>query len=168
MANSSLAAMYNQCRLCANTTIIAFQDKNGFIQIGNLSSGGWALTQLGPALDPGIGTGLALQPFYLNGSADQINLYHQRSDLNMSLASWKPGLIDGDYLVPGPPSYLLLTLETQLAVGPSTNKFTTPSPPAHPSPPLPLIPMFLQASKLGLKSCPFLTEALKSILGREE
>lgn len=87
MANSSLAAMYNQCRLCANTTIIAFQDKNGFIQIGNLTSGGWALTQLGPALDPGIGTGLALQPFYLNGSADQINLYHQRSDLNMSLAS---------------------------------------------------------------------------------
>lgn len=168
MANSSLAAMYNQCRLCANTTIIAFQDKNGFIQIGNLTSGGWALTQLGPALDPVIGTGLALQPFYLNGSADQINLYHQRSDLNMSLASWKPGLINGDYLVPGTPSYLLLTLETQLAVGPSTNKFTTPSPPAHPSPLLPLIPMFLQVSKRGLKSCLFPTEALKSILGREQ
>lgn len=95
--------MYNQCGLCANTMIIAFQDTNGFIQIGNLTTGGWVLTQLGPALDPGIGTGLALHPFYLNGSADQINLYHQRSDLNMSLASWKPSLINGDDSVPGPP-----------------------------------------------------------------
>jgi len=90
MSNSSLAAMYNHCNLCANTTIIAFQDENGFVQIGNLISSGWTLTQLGPALDPEMGTGLALQPFYLGGSEDQINLYHQKSDLNMSLASWKP------------------------------------------------------------------------------
>ena len=90
MPNSSLTAMYNQCKLCANTTIIAFQDENGFVQIGNLTSGGWTLTQLGPALAPEMGTGLALQPFYLNGSEDQINLFHQKSDLNLSLASWKP------------------------------------------------------------------------------
>ena len=90
MANSSLTAMYNQCSRCANTTIIAFQDENGFVQIGNLTSGGWTLTQLGSTLDPLIGTGLALQPFYLNGSADQINLYHQTSDLNLSLSSWNP------------------------------------------------------------------------------
>lgn len=95
MPDSSLAAMYNQCRLCANTTIIAFQDKNGFVQIGNLTSDGWILTQLGSALDPEIGTGLALQPFYRNGSKDQINLYHQKSNLNMSLASWTAGAIKG-------------------------------------------------------------------------
>ena len=93
MANSSLTAMYNQCSHCANTTIIAFQDQNGFVQIGNLTSDGWTLTQLGSALDPEMGTGLALQPFYLSGSADQINLYHQTTNLNMSLASWKPALI---------------------------------------------------------------------------
>ena len=90
MPNSSLAATYNQCSLCANTTIIAFQDENGFVQIGNLTSGGWTLTQLGSALDPEIGTGLALQPFYLSGLEDQINLYYQKSNLNMSLASWTP------------------------------------------------------------------------------
>ena len=90
LPNSSLAAMYNQCKLCANTTIIAFQDENGFVQIGNLTSGGWTLTQLGPDLSPLKGTGLALQPFYRYGLEDQINLFHQQSDFNMSLASWKP------------------------------------------------------------------------------
>ena len=82
--------MYNQCSRCANTTIIAFQDENGLVQIGNLTSGGWTLTQLGSALDPEMGTGLALQPFYLHGSEDQINLYHQTSNLNLSLTSWNP------------------------------------------------------------------------------
>ncbi|KAL9608036.1 MAG: hypothetical protein Q9167_007104 [Letrouitia subvulpina] len=74
--NSSLTVMYNQCRLCANTTIIAFQDKNG------------------SSLDPAIGTGLALQPFYRGGLEDQINLYYQKSDLSMGLASWKPAIIN--------------------------------------------------------------------------
>jgi hypothetical protein len=85
--NSSLSAMYNQCGLCANTTIVAFQDVNGFVQVANLTAGGWTLTQVN--LDPLIGTGLALQPFYKSGFEDQINLYHQKADLIMSLASWK-------------------------------------------------------------------------------
>ena len=88
MANSSLAAMYHQCSLCPNTTIIAFQDTNGFVQIGNLTTGGWALTQLGPALDPALGTGLAMQPFYWSGIPDQINLYSQNSSLKMGLSKW--------------------------------------------------------------------------------
>ncbi|KAL8827857.1 MAG: hypothetical protein Q9191_002938 [Dirinaria sp. TL-2023a] len=99
MPNASLSAMYNQCRLCANTTIIAFQDKNGFVQIGNLTSLGWNLVQLGPGLAPQIGTALALQPFYRSGLEDQINLYYQKSNLNMSLATWQlavPGIcVDG-------------------------------------------------------------------------
>ncbi|KAL8718190.1 MAG: hypothetical protein Q9225_004652 [Loekoesia sp. 1 TL-2023] len=88
MPNSSLAAMYHECSLCANTTIITFQAENGAVQIGNLTSNGWTRTQLGAALDPAMGTGLALQPFKLVGREDQINLYHQKSGLNLSLASW--------------------------------------------------------------------------------
>ena len=88
MPNSSLTAMYNQCSRCANTTIIAFQDENGFVQIGNLTSNGWTLTQLGSALDPEMGTGLALQHHYFSGFEDKINLYHQMSNLNMSLSIW--------------------------------------------------------------------------------
>lgn len=88
MPNSSLSVMYNWCTLCANTTIIAFQDENGFVQVGNFTSGGWTPTQLGQNLEPELGTGLALQPFYRMGLADQINLYHQKSMLNMALASW--------------------------------------------------------------------------------
>ena len=99
MPNSSLSAMYNQCRLCANTTIIAFQDENGFVQIGNLTTAGWTLTQLGSALDPIMGTGLALQPFYRTGLQDQVNLYHQKSDLTMSLACWQPAPMNNGSLL---------------------------------------------------------------------
>ena len=87
--------MYHQCSLCPNTTIIAFQNENGFVQIGNLTSRGWALTQLGPANNPAIGTGLALQPFRWNEFPDQVNLYHQSSDLNMSL-SVRTDLLSGN------------------------------------------------------------------------
>ena len=84
--------MYNQCGLCANTTIVAFQDVNGFVQVANLTAGGWTLTQVN--LDPLMGTGLALQPFYTSGLEDRINLYHQKADLIMSLASWKPAQVN--------------------------------------------------------------------------
>ncbi|MCJ1267282.1 hypothetical protein MMC22_007167 [Lobaria immixta] len=90
MPNSSLSAMYNWCRLCVNTTIITFQDENGFVQVGNFTSDGWTLTQLGQDLEPELGTGLALHPFYRVGLEDQINLYYQKSVLNMALASWTP------------------------------------------------------------------------------
>lgn len=59
-------------------------------------------------------------------------------------------------------------LKTQLTVGRSTNKFTTASHPAHPSPLLPPIPTSPQATKPGLKSYHFLMKALKSILGQEQ
>ena len=83
--------MYNQCRHCANTTIIAFQDPNGLVKIGNLTgSEDWSLTPLGSALNPLSGTGLALCPHYLNGTADQINLFHQKFGLELGLASQTP------------------------------------------------------------------------------
>lgn len=90
MPNSSLAAMYDQCGDCANTTLVAFQDENGLVQVGNLTSDGWILTQLGSSLDPQMGTGIALHPLYLNNSNYQINIFHQKSYLNMSLACWRP------------------------------------------------------------------------------
>jgi hypothetical protein len=105
MPNSSLSAMYNQCQFCANTTIVAFQDSNGFVQVANLTSSGWILTQVN--FNPHLGTGLALQPFYLASMEDQINLYHQKRDLNLRLASWKPAAKNngGEYLS-APPSSL--------------------------------------------------------------
>ncbi|MCJ1426443.1 hypothetical protein MMC29_004346 [Sticta canariensis] len=87
MPNSSLSAIHHWCRLCANNTIIAFQDENGFVQIGNFTSSGWTLNQLGQSLEPVIGTGLALQYTH---PQNQINLFYQRSVLNLSQASWKP------------------------------------------------------------------------------
>ena len=125
MSNSSLAAMYNQCSLCANTTIIAFQDDNGFVQVGNLTFGGWTLTQLGSELDSAIGRGLALQPFYLVGWVDQVNLYHQKSELNLSLASWKPSLVnDGVSIMPLPTPYIPLMLSWNTVPGWSLNEQT--------------------------------------------
>jgi hypothetical protein len=92
--SSTLSGMYNQCRLCANTTLMAYQDINGFIQVANQTSSGWTLTQLN--IGPIMGTGLALHPFFRLGFEDQINLFHQKSSLNTSLASWIPaGLNNG-------------------------------------------------------------------------
>lgn len=81
--------MYNQCRLCANTTIMAYQDINGFVQIANHTSSGWTTTQLGvKTID---GTGLVLHLFMRASQWDQINLYYQQSTLNISLACQFPG-----------------------------------------------------------------------------
>ncbi|KAL9624163.1 MAG: hypothetical protein Q9160_001685 [Pyrenula sp. 1 TL-2023] len=104
MPNSSLSAMYNWCELCANTTIIAFQDENGAVKIGNFSSSAanngsnstsWTVTQLQQELDPTSGTALSLQPFYRGGMEDQINLYHQKSTgLEMALTCWRPAAMN--------------------------------------------------------------------------
>ena len=84
--------MNHRCLFCANTTIIAFQDEKGFVQIGNLTSDGWQLKQLGPALEPAMGTGLALD-FSVDGT--RIHLYCQTSTLNMSEVVWDPEPSDG-------------------------------------------------------------------------
>lgn len=88
LPKSSLAAIYNQCRHCANTTILAYQDANGYVQVANKSLSGWTVRQLG--LDAYNGTGLALQPFYRSDLQDQINLYYQSAELNITLASLDP------------------------------------------------------------------------------
>lgn len=90
--NASLSALYWQCARCTNTTIIAYQDINGFVQIGNRTSAGWIFTQID--LNPIQNTGLALHPGNLGGVSDQINFYFQKSYMNLSQACWLPGLDD--------------------------------------------------------------------------
>lgn len=90
MPNSSLTAVYYQCTHCANAIIISYQDQNGFVQIANYTSAGWTLSQLGPDLDPLSGTGLALLQYRDPSLQDHINLFHQKSNLNMSVAWWRP------------------------------------------------------------------------------
>ena len=90
LENSDLSVMYHQCRFCSNTTVIAFQDQNGTVQIGNRTAG-WTLTRL--EFNPQLPTVLALQSHFISGLKDQINLYHQIFDLNMALASRRPDLV---------------------------------------------------------------------------
>jgi hypothetical protein len=90
--SSTLSAMYNQCALCSNTVLLAYQDINEIIQVANQTSSGWTLTQLN--LGPVTGTGLALHPFFRAGFEDQINLFYQKSSLNTALASWIPAALN--------------------------------------------------------------------------
>ena len=91
LENSGLSAMYHQCQFCSNTTVIAFQDPSGNVQVGNLTSAGWTLTKLD--MNPQLPTGLALQSQLASGLEDQINLYYQKADLSMALTSRKPYLV---------------------------------------------------------------------------
>ncbi len=83
--------MYNQCKMCANTTIIAFQDTNGFVQIGNRTSDGWASTQIGPTLDQeGNWTRvIAILPQWVGGSdqplLSEVELQYELDKLETSL-----------------------------------------------------------------------------------
>ncbi|KAH6677389.1 hypothetical protein B0J14DRAFT_584150 [Halenospora varia] len=122
-SNTSFAAMYHQCPLCSNTTVMAYQDINGFIQFTNLTTFGWKLTQLN--VDPVANTGLALQPFLRAGIMDQINLYYQKSSLNLSLAVWSPAPINGGVTawVPSTQIYDVATSGTPLAAASSPNTF---------------------------------------------
>lgn len=113
MPNSSLTAMYNQCKFCANTTLIAFQDMLGFVQIGNLTSAGWTLSQLPPMYDWAPVTGLALLPNYAKGLQDEICLFFQNSALIMEMAKWTSAVnYDGSPSITFPiPNFLSLTFE---------------------------------------------------------
>ena len=84
MPNSSIAAVYNWCSACTNTTVIAFQDQEGAIQIGNKTAGGWKIAPLGADAQPLPGTGIALA---VTGD-NRLNLYYQKTTLNMALAVW--------------------------------------------------------------------------------
>ncbi|MCJ1465115.1 hypothetical protein MMC07_003731 [Pseudocyphellaria aurata] len=88
MPNSSLSATYDWCSVCANNTIIVFQDEGGSVQIGNFTPDGWTLQQLGQSLEPEMGTGLALVHSHYGSFNHGINLYYQKSALNMALAHW--------------------------------------------------------------------------------
>ncbi|KUJ21212.1 uncharacterized protein LY89DRAFT_609731 [Mollisia scopiformis] len=84
--NSTMSAMYNQCRLCSNTLFMTFQDQNGFVQMAKFQDSGWTSSQLD--VDPVLRTGLALLPSYKANRTDNIMLFHQKSSLAISLANW--------------------------------------------------------------------------------
>jgi len=92
LPNSSLSAMYHQCSLCSNNTLVSYQDKNGSIQIANLTESGWISTKVIARAAPN--TALALHPFYRAGVEDQINLYYQSALLNVTLAYWIPATLN--------------------------------------------------------------------------
>jgi hypothetical protein len=90
LPDSGLAVLYAQCDSCSNTTIVAFQDKNGFVQTGNSTADGtWSLNQLNN-LEPYERTGLSLIPRPRPQGVMEIDLFYQRATLNISYASWKP------------------------------------------------------------------------------
>lgn len=169
MPNSSLTAMYNQCRLCTNIKIIAFQDENGFVQVGNFTSAGWTLSPLYSTLEPSMGTGLALLPFYVNDLEHEVHLCYQKSNLSVSVAWWRPAvLIDARLLIPiSFFNFFSAESHEQLMVGFPVNTYTTPSRMAHPLPLSHHIPTSLQATKFGSNYCSFPIKAFKSILGPE-
>ena len=170
LANSSLAILYNQCASCANSTIIAFQDQDGHIQIGNLTSSGWTLTQLGTGMDPIMGTGLALEALrgYHEGWPLQINLHYQKSNLSLCQASWIPNnpSSDNGSLMIILSVMLTLMLEQPMA-GHSTKEYTTPLRWALLSPRLLRLPTPQPASQASLKYCIFLPMVLDTTPGRQ-
>ena len=86
--DAGMGVVYHQCAKCSNNTIIAFQDVNGFVQVGNRTSNGWILTQV----DVGAvnNTGLALGTVTVAAVPRRISLYYQASSLNLSQYVWEP------------------------------------------------------------------------------
>lgn len=86
--DSSLSVTYNQCASCENSTIIAYQDINGFVQIGVQTSARWRVKHFN--LHSIVNTGLALKTNQdSESSAVGAFLVYQRSDLNISAVWWR-------------------------------------------------------------------------------
>jgi hypothetical protein len=102
LPSSSLATIYHQCSLCANTTLVSYQDANGAIQIANLTESGWTSMKVVASAQPN--TGLALHPFSRTGVENQIDLYYQAATSNVTLACWIPASLNtvngGQFLSP--------------------------------------------------------------------
>ncbi|KAE8443538.1 hypothetical protein EG329_001778 [Mollisiaceae sp. DMI_Dod_QoI] len=93
--DSRLSVLYNQCATCPNTVAIAFQDKTGTIQFGNRTSKtSWRGTGLNFVAMKGSGVALQGPQAYGGVTESQINLFHQKTDESLSLASWKEASIN--------------------------------------------------------------------------
>ena len=85
--------MFNQCAMCANTTLLAFQAPDLDVQFCNFTSSGWQISSLG--LTAAEGSGLSIAPFHYSWLKDQINLYYQRkTDGWLTLASLVPASLN--------------------------------------------------------------------------
>lgn len=90
--DAGVSVVYHQCANCSNNTIIAYQDVNGFVQIGNRTSDGWILTQVD--INPINNTGLALALEITSGLPKFVDIYYQAPNLNLGLHSWEPADIN--------------------------------------------------------------------------
>lgn len=116
----SLQHWHFQCLYCIGDDALPLHERRHVL--GNLTSTGWARTELDSDLDPVLGTGLALHPLHRIGLSDQINLFYQKSDLNLSLASWKPTSINnGGASLGSPVEALLMTWIERRLVGQRTD-----------------------------------------------
>lgn len=145
-SDAGLSAVYWQCAICTNTTIIAYQDVNSFVQIGNRTTTDWVFTQLN--LNPIQNTGLALQIAFTQGISAQINFYYQKSNLNLTQAWWLPAFDDKSGMNSGPCSFFDFffpspgttmktdpkTLDSQIPDGSQTCTPSTLHHHTHPSP----------------------------------
>lgn len=86
--DAGVSVAYHQCARCSNNTVIAYQDLNGFLQIGNRTSDGWILTQIDA--NPIDNTGLALALVVALGLPKNICVYYQAPNLKLSQHVWKP------------------------------------------------------------------------------
>ena len=88
-ADARLSSYYLKCALCPNTTLVAAAS-DGAIKFYNGSTfDSWeldAVTTLGISVLEG--SDLSFQPFSLGDYADQLNLYYQRPDEALVLATW--------------------------------------------------------------------------------
>ncbi|KAI9808471.1 MAG: hypothetical protein M1827_007224 [Pycnora praestabilis] len=91
--NCSIAVTLDQCALCANSTLLTFQDRDNDVQVSNRTAGAWNLTPLN--LGALTNTGLALVSNHEGTTIGPINLYFQKqSSKDLAQASWVPGLFD--------------------------------------------------------------------------
>lgn len=84
--DASLSVTYCRYATRENFTVIAYQDVNGFIRIGDQTPVGWILAQA--KLNPINNTGLALQFEGYYNQKGSISLYYQMSNLSLSSAWW--------------------------------------------------------------------------------
>ncbi|PQE32674.1 Fucose-specific lectin protein [Rutstroemia sp. NJR-2017a WRK4] len=112
-ASSNLAALANPCIPCTYTTIVAYQDTQGFISIANQTelNGEWNTTEL---LGQSLGVSFSLQN---NTDPSNVgiraNLWYQESDGGMMYIFWHP---DTGWSNPShPPQYQTFQSGTTIA-----------------------------------------------------
>lgn len=86
---AKLSAYYLECQLCPNTTLLAYAANGIIVLYNNTAPEAWDGSTY-TLVDDSVQTGssVSFQPYSITGYADQLNLYYQRTDNSLTLASW--------------------------------------------------------------------------------